>query len=144
MRLFWIQAMLVAAVFNSTLGWAHRDSLERNKTIARMVFEDVLNHGKWDVYERIHAPDFVAHVGKRTEGRAEDLESAKGWRNAMPDLVVTIDHMVAEGDLVADGSNRRIQFHKRRQLFPRVHNKALTVASMRVSNPDRAPAIIHG
>jgi steroid delta-isomerase-like uncharacterized protein len=101
MRLFWIQAMLVAAFFSSTSGCGHRGSLERNKAIARMVFEDVLNHGKWDVYERIHAPDFVAHAGKRTEGCAEDLESAKGWRNAMPDLVVTIDHMVAEGDPVA-------------------------------------------
>ena len=32
------------------------------------------------------------------------------------------------------------EFKKRRQLFIRTHNKALTVATVRVSNPDRSPA----
>jgi hypothetical protein len=34
--------------------------------------------------------------------------------------------------------NRRLQFQKRAQLFIRTHNKALSVAVMRVSNPDRS------
>lgn len=101
MRLFWIETVLAMAVLIGTPGCAHRGSLEDNKAIARMVFEDVLSQGKWDVSERIHAPDFVARAGKRTEGRAEELESAKGWRSAMPDLVMRIQQMVAEGDLVA-------------------------------------------
>ena len=37
-----------------------------------------------------------------------------------------------------------VEFQKSHQFFIGVHNKALTVASMRVSNPDPAPAIIHG
>jgi hypothetical protein len=32
---------------------------------------------------------------------------------------------------------RRLEFHKRRQLFVRTHNEPLSVA-MRVSNPDRS------
>jgi hypothetical protein len=38
----------------------------------------------------------------------------------------------------------RFQFHESRQLFIRVHNEALTVAAMRVSNEDCSPARIHG
>jgi hypothetical protein len=33
--------------------------------------------------------------------------------------------------------NRRFEFHKSRQLFIRVHNITLPVATMRISNPDR-------
>ena len=40
--------------------------------------------------------------------------------------------------------NRRFEFDKRGQLFIRTHNEALTVITMRVSNPDRSPARIHG
>jgi hypothetical protein len=40
-------------------------------------------------------------------------------------------------------SNRRFQFQKRSQLFIRVHNQALSVAAMRVCNPDRLPTRIN-
>jgi hypothetical protein len=33
----------------------------------------------------------------------------------------------------------RFEFQKRSQLFIGAHNKALSVAAMRVSNPDRSP-----
>ena len=39
--------------------------------------------------------------------------------------------------------NRRFEFHKRRQLFIRTHNEELTVAAMRVCNPDRLPVGIN-
>ena len=41
------------------------------------------------------------------------------------------------------GTNRPLQFQKRRQLFIRVHNVTLSVAAMRVSNPDRSPVCIN-
>jgi hypothetical protein len=41
-------------------------------------------------------------------------------------------------------SNRRFQFQKRSQLFIRVHNQALSVAAMRVCNPNRSPLRING
>lgn len=101
MRFSSIDPGLVAAVVLAASGCAASPPLERNKAVARQVFEDVLSQGKWDVSERIHAPAFVARAGKRTESRAEDLESAKGWRSAIPDLKVTVEQMVAEGNLVA-------------------------------------------
>ena len=41
-------------------------------------------------------------------------------------------------------ANRRFNFHKRCQLFIRVHNETLSVAAMRVCNPERSPVGIHG
>jgi predicted N-formylglutamate amidohydrolase len=40
-------------------------------------------------------------------------------------------------------ANRRFQFDKRRQLVLRVHNETLSVAAMRVRNPDRSPVGIN-
>jgi hypothetical protein len=35
--------------------------------------------------------------------------------------------------------NRRFEFQKRSQLFIRAHNELLSVAAMRICNPDRSP-----
>ena len=37
-------------------------------------------------------------------------------------------------------ANRRFKFPKRGQLFVGIHNETLSVAAMRVSDPDRSPA----
>jgi hypothetical protein len=42
------------------------------------------------------------------------------------------------------GSNRRFQFHKRSQLLIRAYNEMLSVAAMRVCNPDHSPVEING
>jgi hypothetical protein len=39
--------------------------------------------------------------------------------------------------------NRLLQFHKRNQLFMRLHNEPLSVAAMCVCNPDRSPIKIN-
>lgn len=100
-RRAWTTLVVVSIVLAAASGCASSRTLDRNKGVARMVFEDVLTQGKWEVFDRIHAPEFVAHAGGRSEGRAEDLESARGWRAAMPDLTVTVEQVIAEGDLVA-------------------------------------------
>ncbi len=94
----WIGAGLTVALL---AGCAPTTTLERNKAVARKVFEDVMSQGRWDVSEQIHAPGFVARAGKRVETRAQDLESARGWRSAIPDLAVTIEQILGEADLVA-------------------------------------------
>jgi hypothetical protein len=40
------------------------------------------------------------------------------------------------------GSDRRFEFQKRRQYFIGVHNEPLSVAAMRVNNPNRSPLTI--
>jgi hypothetical protein len=46
--------------------------------------------------------------------------------------------------LLAASSNRRFEFHKRRQLFIRPHNETLPVVAVRISNPDCPSLRIHG
>jgi hypothetical protein len=52
--------------------------------------------------------------------------------------------LVKPFSLIDSLSSHRFQFQKRAQLFIRVHNKALSVAAMCVSNEDCLPAGIHG
>jgi hypothetical protein len=40
-------------------------------------------------------------------------------------------------------SNRRFQFHKRRQLFIRTHNETLSVVAVRVSDKEGSPARVN-
>jgi len=73
---------------------------EKNKAVARIVFEEILGGGKIDQYESLYSPDFVGHGVTRDVRRAEDRATTQGWRQAFPDLRVTIDKLIAEGDLV--------------------------------------------
>lgn len=74
---------------------------ERNKTVARLFFEDVLGQGKLDKYSDSHTSDFVAHGTERDFSLAEDMAAAREERTAMPDMQIAVNRMVAEGDLVA-------------------------------------------
>jgi steroid delta-isomerase-like uncharacterized protein len=74
---------------------------ERNKQIARSFFEEVLDQGHLDRYAESHAPDFVVHIRDHDGTLEEDMAAAREERQAMPDLRMTINEMVAERDLVA-------------------------------------------
>jgi steroid delta-isomerase-like uncharacterized protein len=73
---------------------------EKNKTVARAFFEEVLGQGKLKRYSGFHAADFVAHSAERDYTLAEDMAMAREERTAMPDMQFAVKHMVAEGDLV--------------------------------------------
>ena len=45
--------------------------------------------------------------------------------------------------LPGGGANRHFQFQKSRQLFIRMHSETLSVAAVRVCNPDRSPVRIN-
>ncbi len=74
--------------------------VERNKRVARIVFEEVLSRGRVDENEAIYDPAFVAHGPHHDAGRAEDRAASKGWREAVPDLRMDVLQMVAECDRV--------------------------------------------
>lgn len=77
------------------------DVEERNKTIAKRVFEEVLAGGNWELGKQFYAPDFVNHRLNRDLSLLEDNDRAKTWRQAFPDLKITLEQVVAEGDLVS-------------------------------------------
>ncbi|MFO1207346.1 MAG: ester cyclase [Burkholderiales bacterium] len=74
------------------------ESVELNKSIARRVYEEGLNQGRFEVP---YSADFVGHGGRSSFTHADGMAEAKGWREAFPDLEITVNQQVAEGDLVA-------------------------------------------
>ncbi len=76
-------------------------STEKNKALVRHFFEEVLNQGKLALIDELHVPDFVYHNASRT---IHGLESFKQYLSmlltAFPDLHVTIEDMIGEGDRV--------------------------------------------
>ena len=77
------------------------ETTARNKAVARLVFDEILNHGRVDEFEHIYHPDFLAHGPTRSASRAEDREASKGWRVAAPDLRMDVLRIVGECDMVA-------------------------------------------
>lgn len=73
-------------------------SLELNKSLARRVYEEGLNQGRFDVP---YTDGFVGHGGRRTFTHAQGMAEARGWRAAFPDLNMRIEKLLAEKDLVA-------------------------------------------
>jgi predicted ester cyclase len=74
---------------------------EQNKAVARRVFEEIFNQGKFQVADEIYAPDFVNHGLHSDASLAEDQAAVRFEKQACPDLKITFGPMVAEGDLVS-------------------------------------------
>jgi len=69
-----------------------------NKSVAKRVYEEGLSCG---IFEVPYTADFVGHGGAATFTHEDGLKEAKGWRSAFPDLNVSVDLIVAEGDFVS-------------------------------------------
>ena len=94
--------MIAAVVVAMALpGCASMSPVEQNKRIVQRVFDEVLNQGRYELFDEAYAPDFVKHVDGKSESLAEEREDAKGTRAISSDLVMTVDAMVAESDKVA-------------------------------------------
>jgi len=72
----------------------------RNKALAGRVFEEIFNQGKFQVADEIYASDFVNHGIHRNADLQEDQAAVRAEKKAFPDLKMTVELMVAEGDLV--------------------------------------------
>jgi predicted ester cyclase len=77
-------------------------SLEANKDVIRTYVETIFNQKQVDRADELVAPDFIDHAA--LPGQAPGLEGAKQkwamYLAGIPDLRVTIEEMVAEGDKV--------------------------------------------
>ena len=74
------------------------DETAVNKAVAKRVYEEGLSRG---IFTVPYTDDFVGHGGSTTFTHEEGMKEAKGWRSAFPDLHVTPDLVIAEGDFVA-------------------------------------------
>jgi predicted ester cyclase len=77
-------------------------SSEDNKAAVRGCFENA-SQGNFDALYEIISPDYVLHP-EGIRGVAGLKEMVEGYRNALGDLRVTVDHQFAEGDYVATRS----------------------------------------
>ena len=73
----------------------------RNKAVAKRVFDEIFNEGKFQVADEIYAPDFQNHGLHRSVDLKTDQEAVLAEKKAFPDLRISVQEMLAEGDKVA-------------------------------------------
>ena len=76
---------------------------EENKAIVRRVYEQVWSKGNLDVVDELCAADFVLHDPAQPGIRGPEgyKQIVTGNRTAFPDLQITVEDQLAEGDKVA-------------------------------------------
>lgn len=77
---------------------------EESKTLVRRQEEELFGRGNLDVADEIYAPDYVGHDPSNPEdvrGLQAAKRAAAAYRQAFPDLLVTVEDLIAEGDKVA-------------------------------------------
>ena len=79
-------------------------SEEQNKAVVRRLLDEVFNQGNLEAADELISADSVAHVPGGA-GPQPELEVTKAgaatFRAAFPDLHITVEDMIAEGDKVA-------------------------------------------
>jgi steroid delta-isomerase-like uncharacterized protein len=78
-------------------------STQENKTLARRYIEEVLNQKNLALVDEMNPTDFVFHNASAT---MQGLEPYKQYLSmlftAYPDMHITIEDMIAEGDIIAE------------------------------------------
>ena len=78
--------------------------MEANEQASRKILEEVFGAGKYDLADDVIRADAIGHdpaLPEPVKGPEGLKEAARGYRAAFPDLEMTINETVAEGDLVA-------------------------------------------
>jgi steroid delta-isomerase-like uncharacterized protein len=76
---------------------------EQNKAVVRRLLEEVWNKGNLSVADELFAPNYITHDSSTPDfGRGAESEKKRAslYRSAFPDLRLTIEDMIAEGDTV--------------------------------------------
>jgi len=78
-------------------------SVDQNKALIRRLYDEALNKGNLEVVDEIIAPNYIRHG--LAPGASPGPESTKQvftmMRTAFPDLCITVEPVVGEGDMVA-------------------------------------------
>lgn len=86
-----------------------KHSLDRNKAIYQHYIQQVFNQGQVDLLDELLSPSYLYHEAPPgTLPGAEGIKQVVSmFRAAFPDLEITIDDQVAEGDLVCTRATTR-------------------------------------
>jgi steroid delta-isomerase-like uncharacterized protein len=77
-------------------------STEANKSTFRRIADELINNKDYDIIEELFAPDFVEHeeIPGLDPGRQGLRQAFQMFHTAFPDLQVTIQDILADGDKV--------------------------------------------
>ena len=76
-------------------------SIEENKALSLRVTEEIFNQGNLDLVDEIIDKNFIAHGSSEDTKGPEGLKQfASQFRSAFPDLKITTQDQIAEGDRV--------------------------------------------
>ncbi|HUG14582.1 MAG TPA: ester cyclase [Thermomicrobiales bacterium] len=95
----------MTATATSNEAQAALELAERNRQIAYRFYEELWNKGNYDAAPELLHPDHFDHtlpLKDLPQGRDGVLELMKTFRAAFPDLVMSVDSVIAQGDLVAE------------------------------------------
>jgi len=76
-------------------------SIEEKNKLFVLHFYELLNQKKFDECNELMTPDFVSHRSTGDVSREETISSNELLFTSFPDFNVTIEHLVAEGDMIA-------------------------------------------
>ena len=95
-------------------------SVEENKAVVRRLVDEVWNKGNLAVVPEVIASDYVYvdPMGREFRGPEGVTQVVIAQRTRLPDLHVTIDDMVGEGDVLAVRSTWRGTFRGRQGHIP--------------------------
>ena len=78
-------------------------STQDNKALARRYIEELFNQKNLAVFDELCAPNFVWHNASTTmQGQESCKQFLSMLLSGFPDLHITIEDLIAEGDLVAE------------------------------------------
>src|SRR5687767_4314409 len=74
---------------------------DARKTMIQRLYDEVWNQGKLVVADELFGPDFVAPLPGAPPGPEGERQHVGMIRAAFPDLQITVEELVADGDTVA-------------------------------------------
>jgi C-1 hydroxylase len=75
-------------------------STSKNKANIRRLSEEVYNKGNLSIVPELIAPNYIFHTTPELQGPEGFNQLSTTMKTAFPDYHETIDHIVAEGDMV--------------------------------------------
>ncbi len=120
-------------------------SSDDNKLLVRHYIEEVINTGNVDAIEEFIGPGYVeVHEGKRyAVGVKGAKEHVLGVRQTYPDLTLTVERQIAEGEWVATGITAR-GTHQGLWLGLRPTGKVVTYTGVNVNRVVDGRIVEHG
>ncbi|HET9922436.1 MAG TPA: ester cyclase [Ktedonobacteraceae bacterium] len=74
---------------------------EENKALIRRIFDEALNEGNLSLVDELFSPDFVDNATPEQPAGPTGVKAYfQAVRTGFPDIQVTIDDLIAEGDKV--------------------------------------------